>query len=60
MRIPLDHSVRLEAALREGKNDSVRLELIDGMGHYLELATLGYQFDRVMALATEWLAQTLG
>jgi dipeptidyl aminopeptidase/acylaminoacyl peptidase len=60
MRVPLDHSVRLESALRETGNERVHLETVEGMGHSLELATLGYQFDRVVGLTTMWLAEMLG
>ena len=59
MRVPLENSQRLEAALRESGNDRVRLELIPGMGHFLELGTVGYQFDRVTQLVTSWLGEVL-
>ena len=59
MRVPIEHSVWLERALREAGNERVRLELIPGMGHFLELTTLGYQFERVCKLATNWLEDVL-
>lgn len=57
MRIPPHHSVWMEHALRAAGNNRVRLEQIPGMGHFLELSTLGYQFDMVIRLVTEWLAE---
>ena len=59
MRVPADHSLLLERALLEAGNEHVPLEVIPGMGHFLELSTLGYQFDRVIALVCDWLAETL-
>jgi dipeptidyl aminopeptidase/acylaminoacyl peptidase len=59
MRVPVDQSVRLAAALKEGGNENVRLELLPGVGHFLELGTLGYQFDRVIELTTTWLNEVL-
>ena len=59
MRVPVEHARRLETALRDAGTERVRLEMVDGMGHFLELGTLGYQFDRVIALATAWLAEVL-
>ena len=58
MRMPVTHSLQLHAALQAAGAD-VRLETVPGMGHYFELATLGYQFDRVMDLVTEWLSKEL-
>jgi hypothetical protein len=46
-------------SLREAGNQKVRVELIDRMGHFCELASLGYQFDRVAGLAMTWFHQTL-
>jgi dipeptidyl aminopeptidase/acylaminoacyl peptidase len=59
MRVPVEYPQRLEMALRDAGNEGVRLELIPGMGHFLELGTLGYQFDRVTDLATAWLQDSL-
>jgi dipeptidyl aminopeptidase/acylaminoacyl peptidase len=58
--VPVDQSVRLAAALKDGGNSGVRLELLPGVGHFLELGTLGYQFDRVIDLTTSWLNEVLG
>jgi len=60
MRVPLEHSLWLERALREVGNERVRLEVVNGMGHFLELTTLGYQFERVTDLVTTWLGDVLG
>jgi dipeptidyl aminopeptidase/acylaminoacyl peptidase len=59
MRVPSDHSARLEQEMRRSGNGRVRLELVPGMGHYLELATAGYQFDRVCDLIAGWLCEVL-
>jgi hypothetical protein len=50
----------MERALRAAGNGRVRVEVVPGMGHFMELATLGRQFDRVVGLATTWLAEVLG
>jgi dipeptidyl aminopeptidase/acylaminoacyl peptidase len=55
MRVPPQHSEWMTQALRASGNDRARLELVSGMGHFLELSTLGYQFDSVIALVTQWL-----
>jgi len=49
----------MEQALRDAGNQQARVELIDRMGHFCELASLGYQFDRVAGLAIAWFDQTL-
>ena len=59
MITPVEHTLWMERALREAGNQQVRVELIDRMGHFCELASLGYQFDRVAGLATAWFDQTL-
>ena len=56
---PVEHTLWMERALREAGNQQVRVELIDRMGHFCELASLGYQFDRVAGLAIAWFDQTL-
>jgi dipeptidyl aminopeptidase/acylaminoacyl peptidase len=60
MITPVEHSIRMEQALKEAGNPQVRLELIDRMGHFCELTGQGYLFDRVAGLATEWFRSTLG
>jgi hypothetical protein len=35
------------------------LELLPGVGHFLELATAGYQYDSVMSLTATWLNRVL-
>jgi dipeptidyl aminopeptidase/acylaminoacyl peptidase len=57
MRVPLDHSSRLKDALVAAGNDSVELEIMPGVGHYLELATRGYQFDEIVARVAAWLTR---
>jgi dipeptidyl aminopeptidase/acylaminoacyl peptidase len=59
MRVPIHHSQQLEAALCDSGNPDVRLDVIPGMGHYFELGTMGYQFDRVMDLVVDWLTARL-
>lgn len=56
MRVPFHHSQQLEATLRAAGNTDVRLEAVPGMGHYFELGTMGYQFDRVVDLVYAWLS----
>jgi dipeptidyl aminopeptidase/acylaminoacyl peptidase len=60
MTAPPDHSVYMARALEQHGNGHVRLELIPGMGHFFELQTTGYQFDRVAELVAGWLAEVLG
>ena len=60
MRVPVEYPQALELALRKAGNRRVQLELVPGMGHSLELGTAGYQFHRVIALATSWLNDQLG
>jgi dipeptidyl aminopeptidase/acylaminoacyl peptidase len=55
MRVPVEYAKGLKMALREAGCQDVTLEVLPGVGHFLELATLGYQFDRVIELATAWL-----
>ena len=59
MITPMEHALWMERALREAGNRHVRLEVIDRMGHFCELASQGYQFDRVAGLAISWFDQTL-
>ena len=56
---PVEHTLWMERALREAGNQRVRVEMIDRVGHFCELASLGYQFDRVAGLAITWCDQTL-
>jgi dipeptidyl aminopeptidase/acylaminoacyl peptidase len=59
MITPVEHTLWMERALREAGNQRVRVEMIDRVGHFCELASLGYQFDRVAGLAITWCDQTL-
>ena len=59
MRVPVDQTTKLAAALKEGGNENVRVELMPGVGHFLELGTLGYQFDKVMEVTVSWLNEVL-
>jgi dipeptidyl aminopeptidase/acylaminoacyl peptidase len=59
MRVPLDHPSRMKEALANAGNNRVELEVMPGMGHYLELATLGYQFDEVVTRVGAWLGRVL-
>jgi dipeptidyl aminopeptidase/acylaminoacyl peptidase len=59
MVTPVEHTLWMEQALREAGNQQVRVELINRMGHFCELASLRYQFDRVAGLAITWFGQTL-
>ena len=59
MITPMEHALWMERALREAGNQRVQVELIDRMGHFCELTSQGYQFDRVAGLAIKWFAQTL-
>jgi dipeptidyl aminopeptidase/acylaminoacyl peptidase len=59
MIAPVEHTLWMEQALRDAGNQQVRVELIDRMGHFCELASLGYQFDQVAGLAIAWFDQTL-
>jgi dipeptidyl aminopeptidase/acylaminoacyl peptidase len=60
MIAPARYSQEMHEALRKAGNDQARLELIPGMGHFFELTTQGYQFDRVATLITDWLGEVLG
>ena len=57
MRVPIEYAEALKTGLLQGGNSQIKLELIPGMGHSLELGTSGYQFDRVIDLATSWLKE---
>ena len=59
MITPMEHALWMERALREAGNQHVQLEVIDRMGHFCELGSQGYQFDRVAGLAISWFDQTL-
>ena len=59
MITPVEHTLWMERALREAGNQQVRIELIDRMGHFCELASLGYQFEKVAGLAITRFDQTL-
>ena len=54
MRVPIEYAKSLESALRESGNEQVEMVLLPGVGHSLELGTLGYQFDKVIELASSW------
>jgi len=56
---PIEHTLWMERALRKAGNPKVQVEVIDRMGHFCELATQGYQFDRVAGLAIKWFGETL-
>jgi dipeptidyl aminopeptidase/acylaminoacyl peptidase len=60
MRVPLDFSTAMEAELRTHGNDHVHVEVLPGVGHYLELGTSGYQFDLVCKLTEAWLSNAVG
>ena len=59
MYAPAVNSQQMEQALRQAGNDRVRLEIIPGMGHFFELTTQGYQFDRIGSLVVDWLDAVL-
>ena len=59
MRVPVDQTTTLATALKEGGNENVRLELMPGVGHFLEVGTSGYQFDNVIDLTISWLNEFL-
>jgi dipeptidyl aminopeptidase/acylaminoacyl peptidase len=59
MITPMEHALRMEAALREAGNPQVRLELIERMGHLCEIASQGYQFDQVSDLDVKWFNQAM-
>jgi dipeptidyl aminopeptidase/acylaminoacyl peptidase len=41
MITPIEHTLRMDEALRKAGNNQVRVELIDRMGHFCELTTQG-------------------
>jgi dipeptidyl aminopeptidase/acylaminoacyl peptidase len=57
---PLDHSIRMHEALSAAGNEEVRLEIVEGMGHFFERMYFGYQHNTIIDLTAEWLEQTLG
>ncbi|GGC64912.1 hypothetical protein GCM10011504_48700 [Siccirubricoccus deserti] len=57
---PHEHSEWMRAALLRAGNARVRLELVEGMGHFFELGMAGYQFVRIAGLAAAWFEETLG
>lgn len=56
---PLDHGIWMRDALAAAGNTGVRLEVIPGMGHFLEAGFGGYLFDKIVALAADWFAAAL-
>ena len=59
LHAPLDHSQWMKDALTAGGNQRVRLEVLDGVGHFFERMYFGYEFDRVSRLTVDWFASTL-
>lgn len=56
---PLDESLRLRDALQAAGNAQVRLEVLEGVGHFFERMYAGYVRDDVARLAVDWFSQTL-
>jgi dipeptidyl aminopeptidase/acylaminoacyl peptidase len=57
---PLDHGVWMRDALAASGNTRARLEVIPGMGHFFEQGFGPYLFDRIIGLAADWFAASLG
>jgi len=49
----------MREALTASGNERVRLEVLEGVGHFFERMYFGYEFDRVSRLTVEWFASTL-
>ncbi|HXQ52571.1 MAG TPA: prolyl oligopeptidase family serine peptidase [Stellaceae bacterium] len=56
---PHDHGIWMRDALVAAGNARSRLEVIPGMGHFFEQGFGPYLFDRIVALAAGWYAETL-
>ena len=56
---PTENSMAMAEALLAHGNSEVELVLIPGMGHMFEMGVSGYDFDRVIGLARDWLGRTL-
>jgi dipeptidyl aminopeptidase/acylaminoacyl peptidase len=59
LHAPLDHSQWMKEALTASGNQRVRLDVLDGVGHFFERMYFGYEFDRVCRLTVDWLGTTL-
>lgn len=59
LHAPLDHSQWMKEALTASGNERVRLEVLEGVGHFFERMYFGYEFDRVSRLTVDWFASTL-
>jgi dipeptidyl aminopeptidase/acylaminoacyl peptidase len=60
LHAPLDHSKWMHDAILQAGNPRCRLETLDGVGHFFERMYFGYEFERVAALAADWLDETVG
>jgi dipeptidyl aminopeptidase/acylaminoacyl peptidase len=56
---PMEHSMWMHDALVAAGNRDVRLEVLDGVGHFFERMYSGYVHDTVSDLTVSWLARTL-
>lgn len=59
LHAPPDHSVWMRDALVAAGHNEVRLEVLEGVGHFFERMYSGYLFDTVAGLAADWLERTL-
>ncbi len=56
---PPDHSQWMYDALVKAGNPRVKIELLPGLGHAFEEGFLGYRFDKVVELVSQWFAETV-
>ncbi|MBV9120594.1 MAG: prolyl oligopeptidase family serine peptidase [Chloroflexi bacterium] len=59
MMAPVDQVEPFRQQLLAAGNKQVRVEIIQGMGHFFERTTNGYLFDPVVAIITSWLREVL-
>ncbi len=56
---PPEHSQWMYDALVKAGNPRVKIELLPGLGHSYEQGFLGYRFEKVVELVSQWFAETL-
>jgi dipeptidyl aminopeptidase/acylaminoacyl peptidase len=59
LHAPVDESLRMREALQAAGNTEVRLEVLEGVGHFFEKMYAGYVRDEVANLVVDWLARML-
>lgn len=59
MHAPPEMSIWMERALRRAGNNRVRVELLEGLGHFWERQHIGNERHRVADIVCDWVVDTL-